>query len=204
LIAQRHQEPRRDLLSDLIAVEEHGDRLSHGELLSMCNLLLAAGHETTTNLLATGTLSLLQHPDQWRLLQERPELLPGAVEELLRFETPVQRLGRVATESVAIGGQAVAAGEPVAVVLAAANRDGTVFPDPARLDVARRPNHHLAFGHDIHFFCLGAPLARLEGRAVLGTLLRRFPRLELAIDAPPEWAPNTALRGLARLPVRLS
>jgi len=203
LIEARRRRPQRDLLSDLIAVEEQGDRLSHGELLSMCNLLLVAGHETTTNLLASGTLALLQHPDQLALLRARAELLPGAVEELLRYESPVQRIGRMAKVPVTIGGVEIAAGQMAAAVVAAANRDPAVFPDPDRLDVTRRPGAHLAFGHGPHF-CLGAPLARLEGQVVFEALLERLPALRLAEpDWTPQWSANTVIRGLKALPVRV-
>jgi hypothetical protein len=202
LIGQRRRRPRRDLLSDLVAVEDKGERLSHPELLSMCNLLLVAGHETTTNLLASGALTLLRHPDQLALLRQRPNLLAGAVEELLRFESPVQRIGRVAKAPVTVGDVEIKAGQMAAAVVAAANRDPAVFPDPDRLDVTRRPGPHLAFGHGPHF-CLGAPLARLDGQVVFEALLDRLPALRLADpDWTPEWSANTVIRGLKALPVR--
>jgi hypothetical protein len=200
LLQERRRQPQADLLSDLLAVEEQGDRLSRGELLAMGNLLLVAGHETTTNLIASGMLALLQHPDQLTLLRQRPELLPSAVEEVLRYESPVQRVGRIALEPVVVGDTEIAAGQVVAAVVAAANRDQAVFADPDRLDVTRRGNQHLAFGHGIHF-CLGAPLARTEGQIAFATLLQRLPDLELATTTP-EWSGNTTIRSLRRLPVR--
>ena len=201
LIAERRKDLRDDLLSGLIEAEEHGDKLSEAELLSTCVLLLIAGHETTVNLIGNGMLALLQHPDQMRALREDPGLIQTGVEELLRYDAPVQRTGRVVAADVEIGGKAISRGSIVVAVLGAANRDPAHFPDPERLDVTRRENRHIAFGFGIHF-CLGAPLARVEGQIAIGTLLRRLPRMELA-SAAPEWRESSILRGLTTLPVRL-
>lgn len=203
LLAERRMAPRPGLLGDLVLAEEAGDRLSAGEVLSTAMVLLTAGHETTTHLIGTGTLTLLRWPDQLERLRREPDLIPRAVEELLRFEPPVHLDGRVAAEDVEIGGQRVRAGEQVMAALASANRDGQVFDDPERLDVARHPNPHLAFGRGIHF-CLGAPLARLEGQIAFGALLQRLPRLEADPTAPPEWNGNLAIRGLRLFGVRWS
>ncbi|HEY4911968.1 MAG TPA: cytochrome P450 [Methylomirabilota bacterium] len=201
LIAERRKDLRDDLLSGLIEAEEQGDKLSEAELLSTCVLLLIAGHETTVNLIGNGVLALLQHPDQMRVLREDPALIQTGVEELLRYDAPVQRTGRVVAADVEIGGKAISRGSIVVAVLGAANRDPAHFPDPERLDVTRRENRHIAFGFGIHF-CLGAPLARVEGQIAIGTLLRRLPRMELA-SAAPQWRESSILRGLTTLPVRL-
>lgn len=199
LIVERRGQPRGDLLSELIAAEEQGDRLSEGELMATILLLFVAGHETTVNLIGNGTLALLRHPDQVRRLREDPSLLPGAVEELLRYDGPVQRTARISTVEVELGGRAIPEGSIVLGIIGAANRDPGVFPDPDHLDVARADNRHLAFGGGIHF-CLGASLARLEAQIAFGALLRRLPRLAFA-TATPEWRPASVLRGLTALPV---
>ena len=204
LIAGRRARPRDDLVTDLIRAEEAGDALCEDELLAMVFLLLVAGYETTVNLIASGTLALLEHPDQLARLRREPELMGSAVEELLRFTSPVDiATERFAREDVAFGGARIPRGEMVLAVLGSANRDAAQFPDPDTLDLAREPNRHLAFGQGAHY-CLGAPLARLEGRIALGTLLRRLPGLALA--APPDalrWRRGLFLRGLAELPVVL-
>ena len=199
LIAERRTSPRDDLLSALIAAEEAGDSLSEEELLSTCILLLIAGHETTVNLIGNGTLALLRHPDQLRRLRETPALITTAVEELLRFDGPVQRTARVPNADITVGGRTIKEGELVMPFLAAADRDPAQFPDPDRLDLGRTENRHIAFGWGIHF-CLGAPLARVEGQIAINTLVQRFPKLALA-TAAPEYRPSLTLRGLARLPV---
>lgn len=199
------EEDQPDLLHALIAASEDRDRLTDGELLEMVELLLLAGHETTVNLIGNGTLALLRHPDQLRLLRERPDLLPDAIEEVLRYDGPVERSTfRYTTEAVDVGGVTIPPQSVVCVVLAAADRDPGCFPDPDRLDLARTPNHHLAFGHGIHF-CLGAPLARLEGQVAIGSLIAHFPRLELAcpVDRLRFRAAGHLIRGLEALPVRL-
>ena len=180
--------------------QEEGDRLSEEELLANCVLLLNAGHETTTNLIGNGTLALLRHPDQMRRLRDDLSLLPSAVEELLRYDSPVQFTSRVLKADMEIGGKALRAGQVVLLLLGAANRDPEQFPDPDRLDVGRPDNKHIAFGLGPHF-CLGAPLARLEGRLVFEALLRRAPGLRL--DGPPRYRQNFNLRGLETLTVSL-
>jgi cytochrome P450 len=195
-----------DLLSALIAAsdESQGGRLSTAELESMLMLLLIAGHETTVNLIGNGTLALLRNPDQLELLRSRPELIPNAIEELLRYEGPVE-LGtfRFAREDIELRGVTIPARSVVSVVLRSADHDSDHFMAADRLDITRTDNHHLAFGHGIHF-CLGAPLARMEGRVALGALLDRFPNLQLAARVEDlEWRPSPILRGLKSLPVRL-
>jgi pimeloyl-[acyl-carrier protein] synthase len=199
LIAERRATPRADLLTDLIAAEEAGDRLSEQELLATCILLLIAGHETTVNLIGNGTLALLRHPDQLRLLRERPELIGTAVEELLRFDGPVQRTARIPSEDITIDGRTIPKGELVMPFIGAADRDPAQFPDPDRLDITRADNRHVAFGLGIHF-CLGAPLARVEGQIAINTLLARMPRLALATDRPA-FRQSLTLRGLESLRV---
>jgi cytochrome P450 len=201
LIAERRAAPRADLLSALIAAEEAGDKLSELELVATCVLLLVAGHETTVNLLGNGTLALLRHPDQLRLLRENPGMIGTAIEELLRYDGPVQRTARVPGVDAVVAGHKIAAGEMVMPFIGAADRDPAHFPDPDRLDLARADNRHVAFGMGIHF-CLGAPLARLEGQIAIDTLVHRFPKLALATDRP-QYRQSLTLRGLTSLPVSL-
>lgn len=201
VVAEHRAEPRDDLMSALIAAEERGDTLSESELLTMCNLLLVAGHETTVNLIGSGVLTLLRHPDQLERLRTHPGLARSAVEELLRFASPVQWTGRVPLRAVELGGRTLLPGQSVVGILGAANRDPAMFAEPDRLDLGRDPNPHVAFGRGIHF-CLGAPLARLEAQVALPMLLGRFPGLRLAGE--PEPRPTLVLRGLSRLPVALS
>src|SRR5262245_6742515 len=199
LIAERRKGPRADLLSALIATEEAGDKLSEEELLATCILLLIAGHETTANLIGNGMLALLRHPDELGRLRQDPGLIQSAVEELLRYDGPVQRTARVPSEDIAIGGHVIPKGELVMPFIGAADRDPAQFPDPDRLDIARADNRHIAFGWGIHF-CLGAPLARVEGQIAVNALVQRFPRLAVATDAP-EFRQSLTLRGLTSLPV---
>jgi cytochrome P450 len=199
LIGKRRAEPADDILSALVAVADSGARLTENELLSTCYLLLVAGHETTVNLIGNGTLALLRHPDQLRRLQQDPTLIRSAVEELLRYDSSVQTVTRIVVGQVEVGGQTLGDGEVVFPLLAAANRDPDRFPDPDRLDLGRANNWHLSFGNGPHF-CLGAPLARLEGEVAIGALVRRLPALRLDTDTI-EWRPKPALRGLERLPV---
>jgi cytochrome P450 len=199
LIAERRASPRSDLLSALIAAEEAGDRLSENELLATCILLLVAGHETTVNLIGNGTMALLRHPDQLRRLREDPGLIASAVEELLRYDGPVQRTARTPTADVTVGGRTIGKGEMVMPFIGAADRDPAQFPHPDRLDITRADNRHIAFGLGIHF-CLGAPLARVEGQIAIGTLVRTLPKLALATDAP-EYRQSLTLRGLQVLPL---
>ena len=200
LIAERRAAPQQDdMLSALIAAEEAGDKLNNDELLATCILLLVAGHETTVNLIGNGTLALLRHPEQLRRLREQPGMIGTAVEELLRYDGPVQRTARIPSEDVKIGGQVIPKGEMVMPFLGAADRDPTQFPDPDRLDIGRTDNRHIAFGMGIHF-CLGAPLARMEGQIAINTLVQRMPKLALATDKP-EFRQSLTLRGLQTLPV---
>jgi cytochrome P450 len=198
-IPERRQQPRTDLLSALITAEEQGDRLTERELLAMCVLLFVAGHETTVNLIGNGILALLRHPDALQRLRADPALTPSAVEELLRYDSPVQRTARIPSADVAIEGHTIPRGSIVVAAIGAANRDPAHFADPDRLDLARRDNRHLSFGFGIHF-CLGAPLARLEAQVAIGTLIRRAPGLQPTTEAL-EWRESSTLRGLKALPV---
>jgi cytochrome P450 len=200
LIAQRRASPRSDLLSALIAAEAAGDKLSEEELVATCILLLIAGHETTVNLIGNGMLALLRHPAELRRLRESPGLITSAVEELLRYDGPVQRTARVASADATIGGRTIAKGDMVMPFIAAADRDPAQFPEPDRLDLSRSDNRHIAFGWGIHF-CLGAPLARIEGQIAIDALVRRLPGLELATHEP-EYRQSLTLRGLKTLPVK--
>jgi pimeloyl-[acyl-carrier protein] synthase len=199
LIAERRRRPQADLVSALIAAEEAGDTLSDVELLTTCGLLFAAGHETTVNLVGNGMLALLRHPIELRTLRANPQLGPSAIEEFLRYDSPVQRAGRMTNTDVEIGGKVIGRGEIVSAVLGAANRDPARFPDADRLDLTRRDNRHLAFGSGVHF-CLGAPLARMEGQIAIETLLRRLPHLALT-GSEPRWRTSTEVRGLKVMPV---
>jgi cytochrome P450 len=201
MLAQRRAEPREDLLSAMIAAEQDGRVLGEGDLLSLCTLLLAAGHETTTNLIANAVLALLRFPEQAERLRAEPSLLPTAVEEFLRFDSPVQYTDRVAREDVELGGQHIPRGRPIALLLGAANHDPAQFAAPHRLDVGRAENRHLAFGGGPHF-CLGAPLARLEAELALGGLLRRFPALR-GDPGAVAYRPSVLLRGPLALPLRV-
>ena len=202
LIQKRRGSPGDDLLSALMAAEEEGDTLSEDELLATAILLLIAGHETTVNLIGNGMLALLRHPDQLQRLADDPSLAKSAVEELLRYDPPVQMTGRTALEDMEIGGGTIRKGQQTILLLGSANRDPEQFPDPERVDISRADNHHIAFGFGIHF-CLGAPLARVEGEIALGTLVRRFSGLKLLVDEP-EYKENIILRGPQSLPVGFS
>jgi cytochrome P450 len=203
LLAARRAHPRDDLLSALIAAEDRGQTLTEEELLSTCILLLVAGHETTVNLISNGMLALLRNPDQVQRLRHDPGLIRSAVEELLRFDSPVQLVGRTAMQDVEIGGVRIARGHQVVGIIGAANRDPAQFAQPDRLDIGRPDNRHLAFSGGIHF-CLGAPLARVEAQIAIGTLVRSFPGLRLADEAAIERRETVTLRGLRRLPVALT
>jgi cytochrome P450 len=202
LIAERRRQPRDDLLSALIAAEDEGHRLTEDELLSTCTLLLVAGHETTVNLIANGVLALLRNPEQLARLRHDPTLAKSAVEETLRYDPPVQMTGRIALEDVDVDGVTIGKGEQAILLLGAAGRDPDQTADPERFDVGRAEIRHLAFGGGIHF-CLGAPLARVEGQVALAALAGRLDDLELAVDEP-EYKENIVLRGLAALPVRFT
>jgi cytochrome P450 PksS len=198
----RRRAPRDDLASALIQAEESGDKLSEDELLAMVFLLLIAGHETTVNLIGSGTLALLEHPDEMEKLRRDPPLIKSAVEELLRYTAPVfMTTERYAREDAKVRGLTIPRGEMTLGVIGSANRDETVFKNPDELDITREPNKHLSFGQGIHF-CLGAPLARMEAQIAVNTLLRRLPDLRLKISPDSlRWRPSMILRGLNALPV---
>jgi pimeloyl-[acyl-carrier protein] synthase len=199
LIAERRKRPRSDLLTRLIAAEDGGDKLTEFEVLDVCVLLFVTGHQTTINLIGNGMLCLLRHPIEMRRLHEDPGLMTNAVEELLRYESPAQRTGRMANMDVAVGGKTIPKGAVVLAMLGSANRDPAQFPEPDRLDVTRRENRHLAFGAGARF-CLGAVLARMEGNIAIGTLLRRLPNLLPAPD-PPVWRSSIETRALKKFPL---
>ena len=202
MFEEKRKNPKEDLISALVRAEEAGDKLSEDELLAMVFLLLIAGHETTVNLIGNGTLALLQNPGELQKLKSDPALIKPAVEELLRYDGPVETsTERFAREDVRIGDTVIPKGEMVMVVIAAADHDPERFPKPDELDITRPDNKHLAFGKGIHH-CLGAPLARMEGQIALGTLLRRMPNLRL--KGSPEsltWRPGLVLRSPRSLPV---
>jgi cytochrome P450 PksS len=204
LIQDRRAAPKPDLTTALVQAEDGGDTLSEPELTAMLFLLLFAGHETTVNLIGSGTLALLQNPDQFDDLKAHPDLLDSAIDEMLRFTSPVQHIAiRYATVATEIGGVPIPQSAEIMLGIAAANYDETVFDEPERFDIRRSPNKHIAFGFGMHY-CLGAPLARLEARLAFEVLFRRYPNLTLAV--PPEtltWRGAPALRGLTRLPIRL-
>ncbi len=203
LIAQRRTEPADDLLTALVAARDEDDRLTDNELLMLGVALLAGGHETTANLIGSFLVELLSDRERWTALVARPEVIPSAVEELLRFVplVTVADLARIATEDLEIGGRIIRAGDAVLVQLDSANRDESVFSSAGELDFTREVNHHLAFGFGVHH-CVGAPLARLELRVLLSTLVRRLPGLRLAIPAADlEWRRGGLMRGVTSLPV---
>jgi cytochrome P450 len=202
LIRESRAQPRDDLVSALAQAEEAGQRLDEDELVAMVVLLLVAGHETTVNLIGNGTLALLQHPEQLERLRRDPGLVPSAAEELLRFASPVETATeRYARQELTVAGVTIPRGGLVLAAIASANRDERVFADPDRLDVTRTPNKHLSFGLGAHY-CLGASLARMEGRIALATLLRRASGLRLAVEPRAlRWRPGLVLRGLEGLPV---
>lgn len=198
LLRERRRQPQADLISALTRVEEQGDTLSEEDLLGLCDQLLTAGHDTTRNLIGNGMLALLQNEDQLQKLRQDPSLIISAVEELLRFDSPLQRQTRVAKEDFALHGKPIKKGQPILSMLGAANRDPSQFKDPDRLDISRRNNGHLAFGSGIHY-CLGAPLSRLEGQIAINTIVPQFPALRLATPTQ-QWRENMSVRGLVSLP----
>lgn len=199
LIAIRKKAPRDDLLSSLIAAEESGEVLSEDELMSACVFLAVAGHETTTNLIGNGLLALVRHPDQHALLRENPSLAASTIEEMLRYDAPVQRPARIAAENFNWDGREVKKGQLLWQLLGSANRDPAAFDAPNTFDITRQNNRHVTFNVGIHF-CLGAPLARLEGQVAIETLVHRMPKLRLASDQA-DWNPNMHFRGLRTLNV---
>jgi cytochrome P450 len=203
LLEQRRARPLDDLLSGLVAAEVDGERLTNREILGFFQLLLVAGHETTTNLINNAVLCFLEHPEQLARVREQPRLLEPAIEEVLRFRSPVQAMFRVTRQAVELRGQRIPAGRLVMPWIGSANRDPAQFADPDRFDVTRTPNAHIAFGHGIHF-CLGAALSRLEARIALGDLLQRLPDLAFAEEG--DWQPRAPLHvhGPARLLLRFT
>jgi cytochrome P450 len=203
LVADRRRHPGDDLISRMLEADFRGDRLTDEEIVSLCTTLIFAGHETTTNLIGNGMLALLRDREQFeRLSRDAEGLAETAVEELLRFDSPAQMISRTVAEPTSLGGVELSPGETVLGVIGSANRDEAEFgPTADRLDVARKPNYHLAFGLG-HHFCPGAKLSRLEARVALPALLRRLPDLRLAGE-PPRFRPTAVLRGLERLPVRI-
>ncbi|WP_329021600.1 cytochrome P450 [Streptomyces sp. NBC_00690] len=200
LIAERRKEPGDDLISALIAAHEEGDRLSEQEMISTCVLLLNAGHEATVNTTANGWWTLLRHPEQLARLRADHSLVPTAIEELMRYDTPLQMFERWVLDDIEIDGTVLPRGSELALLFGSANRDPQRFPDADRLDLARTDNAHITFGAGIHF-CLGAPLARIELAASFGELLRQAPTMKLA--AEPRWKPGYVIRGVYELPVEL-
>ncbi|MFN3302811.1 MAG: cytochrome P450 [Roseateles sp.] len=201
LIDKRRDSPRQDLVSGLLAAEVDGEKLTLQEVASTCRLLLIAGFETTANLIGNTLQLLLAHPDQLARLEAEPALLPSAIEEALRFNTPFMFFARRATRDVVLGGQLIRAGQQVMTFNASGNRDETVFPHADRFDITRTPNRHLSFGHGIHY-CLGAGLGRLEARVAIATLLRRFGRLRPDEGRAAQPLASFVLFGFSSLPVR--
>jgi cytochrome P450 len=202
LVDERRKSPREDLVSALIAAEEKGDRLTLDEMLANIVLLLGAGHETTANLIGNGMLALMRNRGELERLQKDPSLINGAVEESLRYESPVQASARRTLEDVQVGGFTIPKDTHAIVLIGSCNRDAARFPDPDRFDIGRQDNEHLAFGGGIHF-CLGANLARAEGQIAIGSLVRNFPKIDLATDKV-EYRDMYNLRGLKALPVKLA
>lgn len=201
LIAERQAAPKDDLLTRLVEAEVDGERLTPDEILGFVQLLLVAGNETTANLLNNAILCFIENPDQLARLRGAPALLPSAIEEVLRYRSPLQFMYRASKRDVEMHGQVIPAGQLVLAMIGSANRDPQQFPDPGRFDITRDPNPHIAFGHGIHF-CLGAPLSRLEARIALSDLLEQAGNIDLASDQP--WEPRKALHvhGPTRLPIR--
>jgi hypothetical protein len=201
LIAARRARPQNDLLTELVGVEDAGERLTEDELVATCVLLLFAGHETTTHHIANGLRSLMRFPDQLRKLRENPSLAPAAVEELLRYDGPIGALVRIVQEPHALHGKELKRGERVFLLMNAANRDERAYPDPDRVDLGRDGVPHLTFGFGAHI-CLGFPLARLEGQIALPAILGKWREISLATDQI-EWNDSMVLRGMKAMPVRV-
>jgi len=202
--AKVRENPGDDMISQLVIAEDQGDRLTEQELYGVVTLMIIAGHETTVNLIGNGVISLLEHPDQRKLLQEKPELIHGAIEEMLRYNGPVEfSTSRWAAEDMEFNGVHMKRGDLVVIALNSANRDAAQFENPELFDITREKSQHLAFGKGIHL-CLGAPLARLEGEIAINTLLRRYPHFELQSDIDQlEWRPGMIVRGVKEIPLCL-
>jgi pimeloyl-[acyl-carrier protein] synthase len=201
-ICKMRDHPREGLVYSFMTAQVDGDRLSEEEIVANCIVTMVGGQETTTNLIGNGLLALLRHREQLDQLRSDPALIPSAVEELLRYESPSQHTGRIARDDVEMGGKQIRKGQAVMAVMAAANRDPERFPDPDQLILDRKDNKHLAFGWSSHF-CFGAPLARMEGQIAFETMLRRLTNLQL-VPGPLIWRENSGLRGLTALPVTFS
>lgn len=197
ILAERRKHPQNDLISRLLAATDGPDQLRDDELISLCVMLLFAGHETTVNLISAGTMLFLSHPEQLAVFLSRPGLTDAAIDEILRLHSPIQATTRIAYADVAIGDHLIRRGEPVTLLLGSANRDPAIFTDPDRFDITRRPNRHLAFGRGIHY-CLGAPLAVAQGGIALRAVAEQFPTLRLASDTPV-WSETFGFRGLSEL-----
>jgi cytochrome P450 len=198
-IRRQRTDPREGLVRSLMTAEIDGDRLTEEEIVATCIVTMIGGQETTTNLIGNGVLTLLRHPEQWELLQTDLSLIPAAVEEMLRYESPSQHTGRLAAEDTVLGGKTIRKRQAVMAIMAAANRDPSRFPEPDRFDIRRQDNRHLAFGYAAHF-CFGAALARIEGQEAFDALVRRMPNLRLG-TGPLVWRNNSGLRGVTALDV---
>lgn len=201
-IGKMRDQPREGLIHSFMTAELEGDRLSEAEIVANCIVTMVGGQETTTNLIGNGLLTLLHHRSQLAQLRDDPSLVPSAVEELLRYESPSQHTGRIAPNDVELGGKQIRKGQAVMAIMAAANRDPERFPDPDTLMLDRKDNKHVAFGWSSHF-CFGAPLARMEAQIAFEAILRRLPNIELA-DESLTWRTNSGLRGLTGLPVKFA
>jgi cytochrome P450 len=204
IVAQRTREPRNDIISQMVAARDEKEAMTADEVIATCILLLFAGHETTANLLGNGLYYSMRFRDQWDRLTADLGLIEPAIEEWLRYDGPISALVRVVLSDIEFGGKLLRSGQRVFAFTNSANRDGAQFPDPDRFDAGRTPNPHLTFGHGIHF-CLGAPLARLEGEIAVRRLAERFPRIRLAGDrCLPSWSDSLFLRGILSLPIKLA
>jgi len=202
IVAQRTAEPRDDLISQMVVARDEKEAMTADEVIATCILLLFAGHETTTNMLGNGLYHAFRFPGEMERLRADPGLAEATIEEWLRYDGPSGALARVVASDVEFGGKLLKKGQRVLAFTNAANRDGAVFSDPDKMDFSRAPNPHMAFGHGIHF-CLGAPLARLEGQIAVRQLVERFPRIRRADDSDLAWHDSVILRGLKALPVRI-
>lgn len=199
VMEEHRKAPRENLMSQLLAAEEAGEKLTVPELFATCTSLLFGGHETTTNLIGNAILTLARHPEQYQQLRKNPSLIDTAVEEVLRYEAPVQRMGRVALEDVAVGGGVIPKGQRVFMVMGATNRDPRQFPEADRFDISRKENRHLTLGYGIHF-CLGAALGRMEGQLAISAIAERLTELRVDFDRAP-WIDNLTIRGVKALPL---